>query len=579
LSAGFTARGYDAIVRDLLTTLVGGTVRESLTAPPEGLPVTPLLLVKRPVRQVSFLEGTVVIGAGATARQITFRFTPADFELVATAGSGEPDAIRFRPEGRRPVPGTPLTVNYFPVQAEPTELTDLSVGSVVRTILETVAREMALSYQMLDRIYDSAFLETSEAGSLDRLVALVGVTRLPATRPVVGLRFERAAREPGRITIPAGTAVDDEAGARYLTMAPLTLELGESDREVDAVGESDDTAVVEADTLIRPEILVAGIARVGNPRAARKLSEPESDEQLRRRTRNAMGAAGRGTLEALQFALAAMPEVRSLRLQEQPDGLPGTVRLAVALADTSAEARARVQARIDDVRPAGIRVFWGDAAGLNLTLAVTLRLAGSSLDPAALAALQAGIEAALRAHVGGLGAGAELRRSQLLRLALADPRVTDASIAIRGDDPAAADLEQLTLPADTVATLQAVTFAAVSFERDAGPAPPVRAVASAVLPVLPAGGVTLAGARGAILLAVNAHLATRAPGLPLSLDSLATAIRDDSRFALARSAATLTVESGSRFVQLTDGVGAYAPAANERIEAGTIDVELDQGSG
>ena len=575
----FTSRSYDAIVRDLLTTLVGGTVRESLTAPPEGLPVTPLLLTRRPVRQVSFLEGTVAIGAGATARQITFRFTPADFELVAASGAGEPDAIRFRPEGRRPIPGTPLTINYFPVQAERTELTDLSVGSVVRTMLETVAREMALSYQMLDRIYDSAFIDTSEAGSLDRLVALVGVARLPATRPIVGLRFERAEREPGRITIPSGTAVDDAAGARYLTIAPLTLEPGESDREVDAVGEADDTTVVEANTLTRPETLVAGIARVGNPRAARKLSEPESDEQLRRRARNAMGAAGRGTLEALQFALAAMPEVRSVRVQEQPDGLAGTVRLDIALTDTGAEARARVQGRIDDVRPAGIRVQWGDAARRGVTLAVTLRLAGSSLDPAALAALQAGIEGALRTHVTALGPGAELRRSQLLRLALIDPRVTDASIAIRGDDPSAPEVDQLTLPADTVADLQAVTFAPVTFEQAAGDAPPSRAVASAVLPILPATGVTLAEARGAILLAVNAHLATRAPDQPLTLDSLATAIRDDSRFALARNAAMLTVESGSRFLQLTDGVGAYTPVANERIEAGTIEVELDQGSG
>jgi hypothetical protein len=268
-----------------------------------------------------------------------------------------------------------------------------------------------------------------------------------------------------------------------------------------------------------------------------------------------------------------------VKVQEQPDGLPGTVRLAIALTDPSPEARARVQARIDDVRPAGIRVLWGDAARLGVTLAVTLRLAGSSLDPVALAALQAGIEGALRAHVTGLGPGAELRRSQLLRLALADPRVTDASIAIRGDDPAAPEVEQLTLPADTVADLQAVSFAPVSFEQAAGDTPPSRAVASAVLPIQLAAGVTLVEAQGAILLAVKAHLATRDAGQPLTLDSLATAIRDDSRFALARSAAMLTVESGSRFLQLTDGVGTYAPVANERIEAGSIDVELDEGSG
>nr|WP_245215781.1 baseplate J/gp47 family protein [Pararoseomonas baculiformis] len=430
---------------------------------------------------------------------------------------------------------------------------------------------------MLDRIYDSAFIDTAEGGSLDRLVALVGVARLPAARPLVGLRFERAEREPGRITVPAGTAVGDAAGARYLTIAPLTLEPGESDREVDAVGEADGTPLVEAGSLTRPETLVAGIARVGNPRPARRLAAPESDEQLRRRARGAMGAAGRGTREALEFALAAMPEVRSVRVQEQPDGLPGTVRLEIALSDTSEAARARVQARIDDVRPAGIRVRWGDAARRRLTLLVTLRLAGSSLEPAALASLQSGIEAALRAHVAALGPGAELRRSQLLRLALQDPRVTDATVSIRSDDPAAPEAEQLTLPGDTVAELQAVTFAPPAFEQAPGDTPPSRAVAGAVLPVLPAPGITMEEVRGAIASAVAAHLATRAPDRPLTLDSLAAAIRDDTRFALVRGSASITVEAGSRFLQLTDGTGAYVPGPNERIEAGTLDIVPDDG--
>ncbi|HSD77781.1 MAG TPA: hypothetical protein VLA98_10260, partial [Solirubrobacteraceae bacterium] len=143
----YEPRTYDAIVRDLLTTLTGGTVRETVTAPPAGATTVLDRLRDRPVRRVSHLEGTVAVGAGPDAPRIGYRFTDADFELVSTAGDpADKDAIRFRDGGRAPVPGTDLTVNYYPVAAPPAPVNDLNVGSVVRTLLETVARELAETY-------------------------------------------------------------------------------------------------------------------------------------------------------------------------------------------------------------------------------------------------------------------------------------------------------------------------------------------------------------------------------------------------------------------------------------------------
>jgi hypothetical protein len=146
----YVPRGYDEIVRDLLTTLTGGTVRETLTAPPAGATMVLGKLRDRPVRRVSHLEGTVVVGAGPDAPRLDYRFTDADFELVSTSGDpADRDAIRFRDGGRVPVPGTDLTVNYYPVQAPPAPVNDLNVGSVVRTLLETVGRELAEAYHHL----------------------------------------------------------------------------------------------------------------------------------------------------------------------------------------------------------------------------------------------------------------------------------------------------------------------------------------------------------------------------------------------------------------------------------------------
>src|SRR5206468_3892931 len=83
--------------------------------PPGDGPIPLLKLRDRPVRRVSHLTGQTLVGRGEKAKQIPYRFTSADFELVAsTPGSDEVDAIRFRDDCRRPVPGTTLSVNYYP---------------------------------------------------------------------------------------------------------------------------------------------------------------------------------------------------------------------------------------------------------------------------------------------------------------------------------------------------------------------------------------------------------------------------------------------------------------------------------
>jgi hypothetical protein len=81
----------------------------------------------------------------------------------------------------------------------------------------------------------------------------------------------------------------------------------------------------------------------------------------------------------------------------------------------------------------------------------------------------------------------------------------------------------------------------------------------------------------AIHLALDSFLAGRKPDAPLTVDSLAAAIRDDTRFALSRAQVVVTVESGERFLQLTDGIGSYAPGANETLSKGSIEINPLEG--
>jgi len=152
----YVPRLYDEIVRDQLTTLTGGTVREELVMPATGdLPK----LRNRPVRRVSHLDGQV---AGKDGKPLAYTFGTADFVLVSSNNDGNLDLIRFRDGGRRPIAGSTLVVNYYPIQTPPVPLTDLNVGSVVRTLVESVARELAQTYQQLQKVYDSAYLDTAQ---------------------------------------------------------------------------------------------------------------------------------------------------------------------------------------------------------------------------------------------------------------------------------------------------------------------------------------------------------------------------------------------------------------------------------
>lgn len=96
---------------------------------------------------------------------------------------------------------------------------------------------------------------------------------------------------------------------------------------------------------------------------------------------------------------------------------------------------------------------------------------------------------------------------------------------------------------------------------------------SAIIPVHLLSGVTLADATSAMDLALLSYLASRNPSQAITVDGLLAAIRDDTRFAVVRAEVMVTVESGTSFAQLTDGVGTHLPAMNETVRKGVLDVQ------
>ncbi|SEL93641.1 Uncharacterized phage protein gp47/JayE [Syntrophus gentianae] len=569
----FLPRTYEEIVRDLLTTLTSGTVREQVKVLDTGGQRVTEKLSSRPVRRVSFVEE---IRTDEQGKKTKIRYTAADYELIASDGSeSNLDTIRFRKGKQQPDMASTLSVNYYPVSAESTPLTDLNVGSVVRTLMETFARELALSDLSLDYIYKSGYLETATGPSLDKVVALMGVQRLPAGYPTVKVRFSRNAASPGQITIPADTAIVDAKNNRYLTLEALVLEPYESSREVLAAGEKPGTGEVAAGELNRLETIIAGIAEVTNVKESSKSSAAESDEDLRRRAAGALHGVMRGTVNALQYGLLNIPGVKSVNVVEFPNDIAGEVRVEVSYSEDTPEVRKLVDDRIGELRPAGIRVISGEAAKKPLEVQIDLTLTGKGVSQSELGALKTSTETAIAKYLADLPPGGSARQARMSALLLADARIADAKVRLIV--PGKEAQENLSLESNEVFEVKKpFTFAQVVAEEQAA-AQAVSSKATFYLPLHLVAGVTEAQAQSALETALTAYLASRGPSAPVSVDTLAASIRDDSRYALVRDEATITIEKGDTFMQLADAQGQYVPAAGETMEKQAVNLDIREG--
>lgn len=433
----FDDRSYPDIVRDLLTHLTEGVAGEPIRV--EGLTGGAVpdhyKVQKKPVRRVSHVLGTI---AGRDGKEVEHRFTERDFELLPDeADPATFVGIRLRPRAPRPIAGTYLIVNYYPLRTAGTPITDVNVGSVARTLLETLAREIATQYAQLQRVYDSAFITTAQGRSLDKVAALVDTRRIVRGYPVGKARFIRRQGAAGAIHVPSGTAVTDGKGSRYLTSEDALLEPTQSTVEIWVHGESATTPTVDAGGLAVIERAISGVDRVTNEQPTWAASSDERDDAFAARARRAIHAAGKGTRDALRSGLEGLPFVSAVALGEydgtpaSPVAMPGMLRIDVALTQDNALNRALVDRKILELRPAGIWVerVWVEPVVIGFTIGLTLT--GSGLPSSELVAVKRGVEERLAGFIAAIGPGQSIRRARLISLVLQDERIADVALVMQ----------------------------------------------------------------------------------------------------------------------------------------------------
>ncbi|HEX5414788.1 MAG TPA: baseplate J/gp47 family protein [Chloroflexota bacterium] len=577
-------RQYPDIVRDVLTNLTQGVTGEPhhIVYDPLARPlaVPDVTLLRRPVRRVSFVGGFVT-APNPSDPPVPYTFSLNDYELVpGTADPMDLNTIRFLPFGRKPAPNSDITVNYYPRNTDPAVVNDLNVGSVVRTLLEAVGKELAVLYAQLNLAYDNAYLESATGPSLERVVALLGYTRFKAGRAVGTVTFSRRAGAIGNITIPAGTPVTDAADKlRYETSETHDLLAGETTAQVRVRGAADSTPPVDSGVLTVIQRSIAGLDTVVNERPTTRASDDETDGELRGRARSALLASNNGTVEAITFGLLQMPEVRDVKIAEMPNGVPGEIAVSVSLVDPPADPSKlppSVQVRIEELRPAGVRVVSSAAASLGLKVSLKLVLAGSTLPPADIEKVHAGARQTLVSEIKKKGVGEKIRIRPLAAALLRDQRIADVEITIaRKDDPTGTPNADFDPPSDATVQLDSsdVAFEADGFEKPlaaTGQAIPVEV--RAALTAHPLAGISVDDVKTAISARLSQFFSRLAPGTTVDLPALLTALRDDSKYGIDPLKLKVTLTAQDQFVQILSGGPAFTVLPNQTFTVAGVEV-------
>lgn len=334
----FRRSPFPEVLENLLTAVTRGVAAEPHPFPPGNGEGPPRHALRRPP------VARVVSVRGSLGGEPHLFVAERDFRLA------EGSSIEWLEGGDRPDAGTLFQVCYYPRGAEP-DLTDVQTGSVVRTLCESVALELARLSAQLQAVYESGFIDLAGGSSLDKVVALLGIERVRAGRPAGDIELTRAESSRGAITVPAGTRVLTADGAiEYETTATVTLAVGQ--RSVRVVARDlEPNDALPADSLTVLPVPIAGIVRVTNPAPTALSGRDEADEELRTRAKSFLYGSERATLGALRHAVSR----QGIRA-EVLETAPGRVEVVPQAEHLDPELRERVIRAIEEARPAGVRV-------------------------------------------------------------------------------------------------------------------------------------------------------------------------------------------------------------------------------
>ncbi len=407
----FRRRNYPEVLDNLLTTLVGGVAAETHAFPPNDNGSLSHALEQPPVSQIVSVYGI------QNGEQRLFR-DGNDYRLEA-----DKQTVSWLSDSSTPDQGTLIYINYLRDDVTPT-LTDLQVGSITRTVTESIALELARLYAQLEAVYKAGYIDTATGSSLDKVVSLLDVHRFKGTRPSAKIRFTRVPGTGGTISIQAGARIlDEQVRFEYETTETVTMNENQNTVMVTARDLEPGNEPVDANILNILSVPIAGILSVTNPAPASRPAADETDKELRTRAKNFLHGSERATLGAMQQVL----------VENQIDGdinesIPGQITVVPHGADLTPEQLKKLETELNATRPAGIRLIL-DTPLTPLSVNLTLRLTTASKTVEEdLRAAHNQVRSAISNYFDSLETRANASINQIVGHALAVDNVEDIQI-------------------------------------------------------------------------------------------------------------------------------------------------------
>jgi Baseplate J-like protein len=418
----FRRRTFPEVLDGLLTSITQGVAGEEHPFPPPGAAGPPFR------HQLLQPPATAVVSVYGSRNGEPHEFRPTtDFRLV------DPTTVEWQPKGDLPDAGTLVSVDYYSGPVGPA-LTDLSAGSVLRTLSEAAAREIAALYAQLDAVYQAGFIDTATGSALDRVVALLGIERVRGGRASGEVEFTRSDATPGTITIPAGTRIiTPDGNVEYETTESVTLAAGQAAVRVSARDLETNPPVRAGDLSVLPAP-IAGITAVSNPAPTALSTADEDDDQLRTRAKNFLHGSERATLASIEGALARegiaadVEELGGMDASGQVTGTPGVVEITPHAESLPPEQVQRLLTAIQETRPAGVLVRLKGVvppSKVNLSLRLTT---ADGLIQQDLRGIHQAVQDAVAAYFDRLPAKQAGSLNQLVGLVLAVTGVQDVTV-------------------------------------------------------------------------------------------------------------------------------------------------------
>ncbi len=279
---------------------------------------------------------------------------------------------------------------------------DLDDYSPLGQMFAAIAYEFARHWQLLEATYYTAYIDTAQAASLDRVVAGLNIERNPATRARGDVTFSRSTTG-STLVIPAGTRVSTPDGIIFSTLEQtlmpadalsLTIEV-----LADLPGAAGNVAASRIRNIISP---VAGIETVINPAAMTGGADTETDAALRARAK-LYAPDARATAAAIRSALLDVDGVTGATIAED---LNGNTVIAVVTGGEDADLLEAIEAS----RPAGIPVLLQRPQTTPVDVVATVTAAPGYLSPA----VEQSVVQTLNQYLAALPLGATIDYSDIL---------------------------------------------------------------------------------------------------------------------------------------------------------------------